>query len=65
MARKSQLEPKAIIKFTCDYEVQDERAGTKDAERYEKGQRKSLVLSSARHFVNRGAATYVKGAPED
>lgn len=61
MAATKAAEAKAIIKFTRDYEVQDERAGTDDAERYRKGQRKSFALSSAEHFVSRGAAVYVRG----
>ena len=53
---------KRIIEFVENYEVQDEHAGTKDAERYKKGQRKSMVTSSAEHFVRRGLAVYVKNA---
>lgn len=51
----------AVVEFTRDYEVQDERAGTEDAESYKKGKRKSMPVSSAQHFVSRGAAVYVKG----
>ena len=62
MAEKKQAKP--VIKFTVDYEVQDERAGTDEAERYQKGQRRSMAAASAEHFVSRGLAVYVKGGPE-
>lgn len=65
MAGKKTTNPTGTIKFTSDYEVNDERAGTDDAERYAKGQRKSLPLSSCRHFVRRGVAEWVDGRPED
>lgn len=51
---------KQIIKFTRDYEVQDENAGTDKAEIYKKGLRKAFEPASAEHFVSRGVAEYVK-----
>lgn len=54
MARKSTSD--VTVKFLSDYEVQDEAAGTADAEKYKSGQRKSMSLASALHFVNRGVA---------
>lgn len=45
-----------IIKFTRDYEVQDEKAGTEDATFFKKGLRKKFPLKSAEHFISRGAA---------
>lgn len=55
---------KPVVEFTTDYEVQDERAGTEEAERYKAGQRQAMEAASAEHFVSRGAAVYVKGGPE-
>lgn len=49
-----------IIKFTENYEVQDEHAGTSDATKYKKGQRKSFPDASAHHFISRGVAHLVK-----
>ena len=51
---------KMIIKFTANYTVDDERAGTDQEESYQKGQRKSFEAASAEHFVSRGVAEYVK-----
>lgn len=55
---------KQTVKFVRDYEVQDERAGTPDAEKYRKGQRAALSASSAKHFVARAAAVYIGKKPE-
>ncbi|OWU80438.1 hypothetical protein [Phaeobacter sp. 22II1-1F12B] len=54
------VEKKVMVEFTRDYVVDDERKGTADEESYAKGARKSLVASSAAHFVSRGAAEYAK-----
>lgn len=51
---------KQVVKFTRDYEVQDEKAGTDQATRYKKGQRVSLPLASAEHFLNRSVAEIVR-----
>lgn len=44
------------VQFTRDYEVQDERAGTAEAERYKRDQKVTLPMASAQHFMSRGAA---------
>lgn len=62
MAAKKPQKP--VIKFIEDYTVQDEREGTPDEESYNKGQRKAMEPASAEHFVSRGKAVYLKGAPD-
>lgn len=49
------------IRFTQDYEVQDEHAGTEKATRFKKGQRKAVAEATARHFLDRGVAEMVRG----
>lgn len=53
---------KVVVKFTRDYVVQDERAGTPEQESYKKDDRKALLPASAEHFVSRGLAVYVGAA---
>ncbi len=56
-------DPETIwVKFTQDYEVQDEKAGTAEATRFKKDQRKKLPLASAKHFIDRGKAVKYKPA---
>lgn len=44
-------EMKQTIEFTKDHEVQDHRAGTKEAEKYVAGKRYKLAPASALHFA--------------
>lgn len=50
------------VKFTQDYEVQDEKVGTDEATRFKKAQRIKLPLASAKHFIDRGKAVAFKPA---
>lgn len=54
-------EIKRKVKFLRDYEVQDERAGTAEAEVYKRGKQVALGARSALHFVTRGIAEFVDG----
>jgi len=51
---------KVVVKFTRDYTVQDEKAGTAEETRFRKGQRVSLPRASATHFIDRGAAVLAR-----
>jgi len=55
MANKNGIE----IRFLRDYEVQDENAGTPDAEAYKAGKKTVVSPASASHFISRGAAEMV------
>ena len=47
------------IEFLCDYEVQDEHAGTNQATRFKAGAKRVMPFASAMHYVNRSVAKLV------
>ena len=49
-------EAKNTIKFTEDYEVQDEKRGTKDATFYKAGKKLKCTPETAWHFIRKGVA---------
>lgn len=53
---------KIKVKFLQTRVVQDERAGTSDEEKYEKGRTYELEPASANHWIRRGAAEPVTAA---
>lgn len=52
------------LKFTEDYEVQNEHRGTDKATAYKKGQKVSFSPASAMHFLSRGVAEPASNAAE-
>lgn len=55
--------PKKVkIEFIKNHTVQDERVGTPDEESYKEGDQRSMVPSSAEHFVSRDIAVYIGAA---
>ena len=52
-------EEKLKIEFLCDYEVQDEHAGTNQATRFKAGAKRVMPFASAMHYVNRSVAKLV------